>query len=291
MICKEITKIVAENKIKLYALKEDDVGRPFINYSLVVKEDLHFSMWCNEVEISPTKVAQHCKQEKVDSFVGVLNILAHLKRIAEDTALLSTNTVQYCTYLLEKITPELQEDVAKKVGFLNEQLKLSIVNKMARRYTPDLLSCTVIWKNMSPALYNQIWAEGILTIPAPKYLDHLTSAFKVEGGTVTGDVPETTKQYLKSRFSSLNERQKLVNLMLDEVYTCKRVEYSSGKFYGYENQTVTTTLLGFMIKSVAGKFHEMVTLVPIAKINADVIDIIWRKILEVRKYIFLISWN
>ena len=94
---------------------------------------------------------------------------------------------------------------------------------------------------------------GILTIPAPKYLDSLTSAFKVAGGTVEGDVPQSTKQYLKTRIISLSEKDKTVNMILDEVYTTHRVEYSSGKFYGYENQTVTKTLLGFMIKSVAGR--------------------------------------
>ena len=80
---------------------------------------------------------------------------------------------------------------------------------------------------------------------------------------------------------SLNERQKTVNLILDEVYNSKRVEYSGGKFYGYENQQVTKTLLGFMIKSVAGKFHDMVALVPISKVDADVIDTLWHKVLKV----------
>ena len=129
---------------------------------------------------------------------------------------------------------------------------------------------------------------GILTIPAPKYLDHLMSAFKVEGGTVEGDVPQTTKQYLKTRFMSLNEKEKIVNMILDEVYTTHRVEYSGGKFYGYENQTVTKTLLGFMISSVCGKFRDMVALVPIAKVNADVIDNLWHKILKVRDTFYLL---
>ena len=80
---------------------------------------------------------------------------------------------------------------------------------------------------------------------------------------------------------SLNEREKTVNLILDEVYNARRVEYSGGKFYGYENQQVTKTLIGFMIKSVAGKFHDMVALVPISKIDADVIDKLWHKVLKV----------
>ena len=122
---------------------------------------------------------------------------------------------------------------------------------------------------------------GVLTIPAPTYLESLTSSFKVEGGSVEGDIPQSSKQYLKTRIVSLNEREKTVNLILDEVYTANRVEYSGGKFYGYENKQVTKTLLGFMIKSVAGKFHDMVALVPISKIDADVIDKLWHKVLKV----------
>ena len=112
-------------------------------------------------------------------------------------------------------------------------------------------------------------------------MESLTSSFKVEGGSVEGDIPQSTKQYLKTRIVSLNEREKTVNLILDEVYNARRVEYSGGKFYGYENQQVTKTLLGFMIKSVAGKFHDMVALVPISNIDADVIDKLWHKVLEV----------
>ena len=117
-------------------------------------------MWCNNTEISPKKVAQHCKQNKVTSCVGVLNILAFLKSIAEEKGLQSTNTVEYCITLLEKSIPDLEEEVSRKVAFLKEQLKLSITNKKGRRYTPDILSCTAIWKNISPALYNQLWQEG-----------------------------------------------------------------------------------------------------------------------------------
>ena len=279
----EILKLNSENSLTLYTLKEDDNGRPFVDYSLKINQELEFSMFCNDVEIRTSKVAQFCtKDRKLNSCVGVLNILAHLKRMTEDKGSTSISTVEYCIKLLEKVIPTFEEEqLTKKISFLSEQLKLSIVNKYARRYTPDLLCCAAIWKNISTALYNTIFEEGILTIPAPKYLDSLTSAFKVEGTTVEGDVPQSTKQYLKSRISSLNERQKTVNIMLDEVYCSKRVEYSGGTFYGYENASVTTTILGFMIKSVAGRYHDMVALVPISKINAEVIDKLWHKILKV----------
>ena len=67
---------------------------------------------------------------------------------------------------------------------------------------------------------------------------------------------------------------------MDEVYSSKRVEYSGGTFYGYENQTITKTLLGTMIKSVGGKYKDMVAMFPIAKIDADLINNLWHNILK-----------
>ena len=147
----------------------------------------------------------------------------------------------------------------------------------------DLLLSFHIYLNIlgTYSIFNNQYFLGVLTLPNPTYLEKLTSAFKVDGGTVEGDIPETTKQYLKTRIVSLNERQKTVNLIFDEVYNARRVEYSGGKFYGYENQQVTKTLLGVMIKSVAGKFHDMVALVPISKVDAYVLDKLWHKVLKV----------
>ena len=50
-------------------------------------------------------------------------------------------------------------------------------------------------------------------------MESLTSSFKVEGGSVEGDIPQSSKQYLKTRIVSLSEREKTVNLILNEVYS------------------------------------------------------------------------
>ena len=156
----DIMKIFSEAKVTLYSLKEDENGQPFVNYSLIIRENLSFSMWCNQIEIPPSQVAQHCKNKMIHSCIGISNILSHLKRTTEDKVLLSKNTVGHCISLLSKIIPDLEEEVMKKVDFLNEQLKLAIKNKYARRYSPGLLSCAAIWKMVSPALYKQLWEEG-----------------------------------------------------------------------------------------------------------------------------------
>ena len=61
----------------------------------------------------------------------------------------------------------------------------------------------------------------------------------------------STISYLRKRLENLNQRERLVSLLIDEVYTARQVEYQNGKFYGYENQEPTKTLLCPMIKGVA----------------------------------------
>ncbi|QQP35774.1 Putative LOC101234561 [Caligus rogercresseyi] len=56
-------------------------------------------------------------------------------------------------------------------------------------------------------------------------------------------VSEGTKAYLKARARKLDEREKIVALLVDEVATAKRVEYSNGAFFGYEEMEPTKTVL------------------------------------------------
>ena len=264
------------NKLTFYSLTENDLGRPTIKYSLIIAKDLQFTLWCREVKIPISKVAQFCnKDKKIDSWAGILNILATLRGISSDAAPPPFDIIEYCVSLLNEKIPELDEEIAPKVNFAAEQLKLAITPLKARRYPPSILTTTVLWKMTSSALYKQVHKEGILTIPAPNYLDKLTKPFTAETG-----FPESTKKYLRARFSRLSDREKVVNLILDEVYNSHRVEYSGGTFYGFENNKVTKTLLCFMIKSVGGKYMDVVCMVPLTRIDANIIHSYWDCVLK-----------
>ena len=59
--------------------------------------------------------------------------------------------------------------------------------------------------------------------------------------------------------------------MIDEIYSAQRIEYSNGKFYGGYDDQVTKTLLCFMIASVAGRYKDVIAMVPLTKISGDII--------------------
>ena len=64
----------------------------------------------------------------------------------------------------------------------------------------------------------------------------------VGGGTLDNTA------YLKLRVSKLNELQRHVVLIIDEIYIAKRVEYSAGEIHGLTaDGEVASTLLCFMV--------------------------------------------
>jgi hypothetical protein len=58
--------------------------------------------------------------------------------------------------------------------------------------------------------------------------------------------------------------------MIDEIYIAKRVEHSGGKVQGLTSDgSVASTLLCFMVKSLACKYMDVVAIYPMAKLTAE----------------------
>ena len=106
-----------------------------------------------------------------------------------------------------------------------------------------------MWLSVSPALYKQIQSEGNIQLPSERYARQLT-------GAITADLTlsESTLAYLKARMSKLLPKDHAINLILDEVFSFKTIQYTTGKFFGNENNSITKTLLCIMIKSIAGGY-------------------------------------
>jgi hypothetical protein len=99
--------------------------------------------------------------------------------------------------------------------------------------------------------------------------------------TVDTGLPTSTVRYLETRIKSLSPREKLVSIVLDEVYSAQRIEFQSGKFYGLENEEVTKTLLCLMLNGVAGKYQDIVAMVPLTRVSSTIINTWYIRVLEV----------
>jgi hypothetical protein len=240
-----------------------------VKFCMKVFPSLAYELWCREETVSL-------------KYLGVTHLSENLTFCSQVTELLNFLSRQYDQGIIENtlsdeefildIVNQLEEKFSdnKKIGFLAEQLSLVFQKPNGRRYSSCLLAMTCMWEITSPALYKQICRDEVLTLPHYKYLRSLTSAL---GSDLK--LSEPAKAYLKARFSKLNEEDKCVSLIMDEVYVHKSVQYTNGQFYGLENNEATKTLFSVMVKSVCGKYRDIVSMTPITNINCVKIRTIW----------------
>jgi len=69
--------------------------------------------------------------------------------------------------------------------------------------------------------------------------------------------------------SKLNEFQQTVLLIIHEIYIARRVEYTGSKVLGLTlDGNVSSTLPCFMVKSVAGKYKDVMATYQMDKLSA-----------------------
>ena len=81
-----------------------------------------------------------------------------------------------------------------------------------------------MWLKSLTATYKQILSERC-PLPSIRHLQRLNNAL-----TVDLSFAPTTVAYLKARYQKLSECERVIALVIDEVYSAKRVEYTGGNF-------------------------------------------------------------
>jgi hypothetical protein len=218
-----------------------NVSPPAIEYCLNIKESFGYEIFCHNVNVNVNEILpkEATRPTKVNSFEFLQKLIVSLEEKKRHPTLEEK---------IDGIVKEIKslEVDEKKKEFLCEQLRLLSKNPHQRRYSPDTLALACMWLSVSPALYKQILADGVIQLPCEGYVRRLT-------GAVTADLTlsDATVAYLKARMSKLRPKDFATNLILDEVFAFKTVQYTNGKFYGNENNSITKTLL------CAEKIHKV----------------------------------
>ena len=249
----------------------DITSVPCMKFGCMIEKDLSFSIFKKELPI-PSQAVSHITEGGIIRRVSdVQNILAFLKNY-EDTG--KQTEMESFLFLMENCIEDWQmaEKLKQKWLFNLEQLRLSISKK--KKYSQSTLSMALNWLLTSPCLYRQILNEEMLSLPSSGYLKRLSRAFSVTTG-----FDQTALKYVEERTRNLNELEKKMVCIIDEIHTIQRVEYQGGKVFGLLDGHVTKTLLGIMLKSVAGKFKDMVALFPVDTLNSKLLKKIHDQVL------------
>ena len=270
---------------------EENLIAPKLAATVTVDFNLNVRLFVHSTPVPKTAYKHLLRLETVSSITEFCNILA-LCKVLSQTAESDKNDF---TSLLNLAISSLQRAVAlgmkmdssdfdvsslPLIKFITEQLQLMEVKKNGRRYLMDILMSSFFWKLTSNALYKKL--REFFILPSPSTLSKLLGNTSVESGVVDVD-------YLKQHTMALTDQQCIVTLMIDEVYTAQRVEYSNGAFIGLSEDGVPAkTVLAFMVQSTCDKYKDVVCLVPINRLDTTILRTWFDKVMKAIDEIFFV---
>ena len=211
---------VTDAALIAYIMVQQDDGIPRISASITVTSDLSVTVFVNAVTVPATKFRDLCTDNKILQLSQLINLMARVKAWSEEPLTVPMDTtVDMAVKLLERCLEQLDNDGEehRRFRFLIEQLQLSTKSKHARVYSPQLLIMSYRLHAASAAAYKVMRNENVLCIPSTTTLKRVTRRLNCNTGL-------DNKAYLKLRISKLNQFNRNVQLMIDEIYISKRVE-------------------------------------------------------------------
>lgn len=200
----------------LIVYKTDFVDSPRITVSAKINCALSVIVYLNGLKVATTELnsaigTKNCTLTKWSHFETML-LCYDSTSINSASSLLSVQrTVSSC--FIEIIDHfEEDEEKSKKMRFLAEQFELACcVNKNAIRYTPSMMVNSFMIHMLSPACYDGLRANFLLTLPHPNRLIQLTQKFGVSVDS------RNNEHFLKLKNSTLEDREKFVLLQVCKI--------------------------------------------------------------------------
>lgn len=216
------------------------------------------------------------KENKLTAWTSFDSLLSRLSNYNE-----SSCSNQDKIYNAFKI---LDEEMEEKLGLnfhkycrLKEQMLLLGENR--KRYSSDLMifACNLYYS--SPSSYHFIRENSFLSLPSVSYLRKLGLGSNV-------NVPGITSShinYLKERISDLNEDEKLVNVLLDEIHVKSNLQYKAGKIQGSSDNSseLANCIQTFMVSSLFSSRKDVVALFPVKGLTSSQLKEYTKQILSV----------
>ena len=254
-----------------FLLLSDIECKPTLHASVIIKCNLLLNVVIKGKSLPATSFNYLLEvSNKLSNFTEVLNVLALVKSMCECDHLESSpekeNKISGSTSL--EIAADLIDDAvtncecadhSKLLIFIASQLRLLTKSACGRRYSNELIVLSFIWKMTSTALYKKL--SNFFCLPSIRRLQQLSTNNNVHPNDID-------LIYMMTRVRNLSDKEKIVNLIIDEVYTSTRIEYQNGEFIGLtENGKVAKTLCVFMVQSLYSKYKDVVKLIQVESLK------------------------
>ena len=281
--------ILKETTITFVYLPIESRKQPKVLASVSVDDNLKFAAHVLSAPIGHKRMHHILQHNQIQSLSELSNVLAYCKSLV-DSDITQTeerdNLLLTGTSLLEKYAQENEEvencdsKLISLIRFFIEQLKLCQLESNARRYSTTTISQSFFWQMTSTSLYRRL--RDFFVLPSISRLRQLSRTTSVH-------LEDIDISFLKTRSSALSEREKIVTLLIDEVYTAQKVEYENGKFIGLTSDgQIAKTVLTFMVQSISSKHKDVVCMVPMINLTTKHLRAWFNKVMSALNEIFLV---
>ena len=206
---------------------------PRIGCAVRIHTDMTFECYLNEGKISSSRFDYLLKvRNRISTITEVTNLLAACKSLCDMSGHSDASQLIGIAHdLLERFVllaeDEKSSGICGLIKFIAEQLHLCQLSEHAQQYSPGLLVIAFLWHMNSHAMYKRL--RELFCLPSRRRLQQLS-------GSTTVSTSSIDMNYLKTRASTLLNEQKIVLLMIDEVYTASHVELVDGKLVGVTSE-------------------------------------------------------
>ncbi|XP_035223260.1 LOW QUALITY PROTEIN: uncharacterized protein LOC118196010 [Stegodyphus dumicola] len=254
---------------------------PEINISALINEKLELSVYIGKTELKKfNNLTLPASVGNVDEVISILNALLSYE-FKSDVQNLRINSV--CE-TLENIEEQYDENKQKAIQFIREQLTLINTSKENLRYSPESMILFSILCTISPHAYKFLRSSGCILAPHPRTIQRLCSS--LVANPQNEQCEEDFLKHLKKKSPVLQECDRRVTMMIDEIHIKPYVDYKAGNIVGmaYNSENIATTAHVFMIQSLLSNFKEVIQIIPVKNITAEILfNFVRRAILSLEK--------
>lgn len=245
---------------------------PKINISVLIDSDCKVSAHVKNVPLLSLKNIYFPQSiNNTNDLLSILNTLESTFSQPEnddsenDKAVNAVGILNDMLAMAKSLIPSRESEI----NFLVEQVRNLNSDKQHHRYSPEFMIFCSLLHSISPHSYKFLRNSGNVIIPHPHTLDRLCSKFDFDPANEQLD--EHFLSYIKQKISVLEEKEKLVCLMIDEVHLKPYFDFKGGNLCGaaYNSENAATSAFVFMIHSLLSKFKDVVHILPVKTLSAN----------------------
>ena len=270
------TVIRKEKYLHICRISEPPLNQ--VPMSLVISDDCSIRAFVHEVEVK--KLGNYKIPSKIDNINELEVILNNLRNIdVNNCSTKSDSTILILQLVISLLTAILDEDYKHfpALKFVCEQLRLMTLKKVV--YSSEFTIFSSLLYNCSPQGYRLLRDSGYVIFPSFSTLKRVFVSKDFSPSLEQHD--ENFLVYIKQKFKSLSDNDKIVNLLIDEIHLKAYFDYKGGDIVGsaFDSCEAANSAFVFMLNSIRSTFKDVVHIIPTKCMKAETLHSIIKKVI------------